>query len=210
MLNARRSLPTPLDFQYALKQFSLPLASLEPHLKPPIPPSKLHIQLEISPSEEVSSRPVARLFGDGLSGEPDKNAKTYIPKRFPSFPSKHTYKWTEKDSERETDARKIREEASVQARQGEDALRRLTTVGKAGKEKGVKQTAGKDPKSKQRHELWEQTMGGLLAAKHIHVQAAAEEVDRSMIVNANKSYHRKGAVAKRKPPPQLPPDLFTT
>ena len=209
MLNARRALPTPLDYEYALKQFSLPMASLEPHLKHPISVSKVETHLEPSPAELAQPQPTPRLLGQELSGDLDKRERQYIPKRFPAFPSKHTYKWTENSSRRETDARKIREEASVQARQGEEALRRLTTVSKAGKEKGVKQAAGKDPKSKQRHSLWEQTMGGLLASKQSHAPTAGE-LDSSMIVNANKSHHRKGAVAKRKPPAQLPPDAFST
>jgi len=209
MLSARRSLPIPLDFEYALKQFSLPTASLEPHLKHPIAASKLRIQLDGSP-EVVQPKLTPSLPGDELSGEMDKRAKQYIPKHFPSFPSKHTYKWTEKDSKRETDARKIREQASVQARQGEDALRRLTAISKAAKEKGVKQAAEKDPKSKQRHDLWEQTMGDLLAVKQNQI-STVEEVERSMIVNANKSHHRKGAaVTNRKQPAQLPHAFFST
>jgi transcription initiation factor TFIID subunit 8 len=212
MLHSRRSQPTPLDFEHALRQFSLPTASLEPHLKHPIPTSKVRIRLDTAPDKTAIFEPAKsalNIVSGELSGEPDKNARQYIPKHFPAFPSKHTYKWTEQEPKRETDARKIREEASVQARQGEDALRRLTAVSKAGKEKGVKQAAGKDPKSKQRHDLWEQTMSGLLASKQTEIQGMGD-VDKSMIVNANKTYHRKGAITKRKQVPQLPADIFST
>ena len=201
MFNARRSLPTPIDFRYALAEFSLPIASIEPHLRPPIPPSKLKFELEALPLEPTIPDYVAPLLGNELSGEPDKKQKRYIPERFPSFPSKHTYKWTEKDSERETDPRKIREEAAKAARQGEEALRRLTKVGKAGKEKDVKKAASKDPRSKERHDMWEMAIDDLLLGKVDAVTAAPGEDDRSMIVSADRRYLRKGAPLTRKVPP---------
>jgi hypothetical protein len=202
MLNARRSLPTPLDFKYALAEFDLPIASIEPHLHPPIPRSKILVQLEALPKKELPTSSTSILLGNDLSGEPDKKQKRYIPKRFPSFPSKHTYKWTEKESARETDPRKIREEAAKAARQGEEALRRLTRVSKVGKEKDVKKAASKDPRSKERHEMWEQTMADLLSGKQTSTgEAASQEDDRSMMVNADRPFFRKGAPAKRKPLP---------
>ncbi|TVY38320.1 Transcription initiation factor TFIID subunit, partial [Lachnellula occidentalis] len=199
MHNARRSQPTPPDFEYALARFDLPLASIEPHLKPPIPKSKLVVNLDVEPAEEKSVIAVA-LLGDDLSGESDKKVKPYIPKRFPSFPSKHTYKWTEKESARETDPRKIREEAAKAARQGEEALRRLVNVSKAGKEKDVKKAASKDPRSQERYELWEQTMSDLMSGKKPSGEAVDATEDRSMIVNSDRRYYRKGAMVKRKPP----------
>ncbi len=201
MLNSRRSQPTPKDFEYGLREFCLPMASLEPHLRPPIPKYKSQIVLEPLPPEELSYNDITRLIGDDLSGDQEKNRMPYIPKRFPSFPSKHTYKWTEKESARETDPRKIREEAAKAARQGEEALRRLTKVGKAGQEKDVKNAASKDPQSKERHNMWEQTMAELLAGRRDIATAATAPVhedDRSMIVNADRSFYRKGVPEKRK------------
>jgi len=203
MLNARRSLPTPIDFQYGLAEFHIPMLSLIPHLKPPIPSYKTHIQLEALPPENHALNNTTKLIGDDLSGETDKKHMPHIPKRFPSFPSKHTYKWTEKESARETDPRKIREEAAKAARQGEEALRKLAKVGKAGQGKDVKNAASKDPKSKQRHNMWEHTMKDLLAGKKdvaFGEPMVIRETDRSMIVNADRSYCRKGPPAKRKPP----------
>lgn len=191
MLNARRPEPTPLDFEYALSKFDLPLASIRPHLRNPIPASKLYIQLESIPSEESTREREARLaklLGTELSGEPDKREKSYVPKKFIPFPSKHTYKWTEKESLRETDPRKIREEAAKSARHAEEALRRLVKVSKAGKEKDVKLAASRDPSSKERHELWERTMEDLLAGKD---HAGAADEDQSMIVNSESQYFRK-------------------
>lgn len=207
MLNARRSQPTPVDFQYGLAGFDLPILSLEPHLKPPIPKSKSQIRLEALPPQDLTFNDITKLIGNDLSGEQDKLHMPHIPKRFPSFPSKHTYKWTEKESDRERDPRKIREEAAKAARQGEEALRKLTKVGKSGQEKDIKNAASKDMKSKQRHNMWEHTMKDLLAGKRdaaTEGNKAVEEADRSMIVNADRSYGRKGPPAKRKaPPPEL-------
>lgn len=198
MIDARRTLPTALDFEYALVQFNLPTGLLEPHLHPPVPRHKSQIRLEPLPPEDLSINDITKLIGNELSGEVDKLQMLYIPKRFPAFPSKHTYKWSEVESARETDPRKIREEAAKAARQGEDALRRLTKVAKAGQEKDIKNAANKDTKSKQRHNLWEKTMQDLAAGKRD--VPVVEEEDRSMIVNAERAYCRKGQPAKRKGP----------
>lgn len=208
MLNARRAQPTPLDFKFALAEFDLPISSLEPHLHPPIPPEQILIQLEPMPIDELptTTTHLDSLLGADLSGEPDRLSKPYIPKKFPPFPSKHTYKWTEKESARETDPRKIREEAAKAARQGEEALRRLTKVAKAGKEKDVKNVASRDPKSKQRHKLWEQTMEHLWSGQgqvDMTGKDAGEEDDRGLIVNANRLFYKKGTPAKRRQPVEL-------
>ncbi|RKF74285.1 putative bromodomain associated protein [Golovinomyces cichoracearum] len=204
MLGSRRSQPIPYDFQYALSEFDIPLLSIEPHLRPPVPTSKLLIQLELLPAEELPALTNAALFGDELSGEVDKNNKSYIPKKFPSFPSKHTYKWTEKDSGRDLDPRKIREEASKAAREGEESLRRLTKVGKAANEKNTKKIASRDPRSKERHEIWENVMDNLLSggsSNNSSMASANNEVEStSMIVNAERPHFRKGTSARRNSP----------
>lgn len=204
MLSSRRSQPIPYDFQYALSEFDIPLLSIEPHLRPPVPTSKLLIQLELLPAEELPALTNAALFGDELSGEVDKNNKSYIPKKFPSFPSKHTYKWTEKDSGRDLDPRKIREEAAKAAREGEESLRSLTKVGKAANEKNTKKIASRDPRSKERHEIWENVMDNLLSggsSVNSSMANANNEVEStSMIVNAERPHFRKGPSARRNSP----------
>jgi transcription initiation factor TFIID subunit 8 len=204
MLNARRSLATPLDFKYALARFSLPLASIELHLKPPIPASKLHLQLENLPEQRLDADSTNVLLGEDLSGEPDKKSKPYVPKLFPSFPSKHTYKWSEKPPARETDPRKVREQAAKEARHGEEALRHIHNIEKAAKEKSVKKVASKAPKSKERHELWENMTDSFMADKrHSQLVKGDEGEDRSMIVNSEQHYWRQGASAKKNPPADL-------
>jgi transcription initiation factor TFIID subunit 8 len=190
-----------VDFQNTLTTFNLPLASLEPHLHPPIAAEKLRVVLEESPLVDLPTSTGDFSLGPELSGDVDKKSKLYIPSNFPPFPSKHTYKWTEKASARETDPRKIREEAAKTARQGEEALRRLTKVAKAGKEKDVKNAARKDPKSYARHNMWEQAMEDLLSGKgDATTKHVTQEDDRGLVVNADRSFYRKGPPPKRRPP----------
>lgn len=216
MLNARRNSPIPHDITYAFNRFQLPLASLEPHLRPPISIPKLKLELEPAPETDPTTKNIIRILGVELNGEVEKAQKSYIPKGFPAFPSKHTFKWTPKESERVTDPRKIREQASQNAKMGEEALRRLVKVAKVGKDRNMKRMAGRDPKSKERHELWERTMLSLAGDKgNAHAGSGSgngkqkmEELaldERSMVVNAEKQYFRKGAPAKRKLIPQHQP-----
>jgi len=204
MLNSRRPQPTPLDFAHALKKFDLPFASLEPHLKPPVSVSRLRLEQDPLPVQGIDPKYLGKLLGDELSGESDRVAKTYIPKNFPSFPSKHTYKWTERVSERVTDPRKIREEVAKNARQGEEALRRLVKVSRAGQDKDIRRAASKDPKTKERLELWENAMESMTKGR----RPSGEDEDRYMIVNSDKQYWRKGAPKRRAPPGPPPGDTI--
>jgi transcription initiation factor TFIID subunit 8 len=214
MITARRAVPTPTDFEYALQQMGLTTSSLEPHLRPPIPRDRLMIQLEPPSPTKAMTTSIEKLIGKDLSGELDKASRTYIPKHLPPFPSRHTYKWTEKDPIRETDARKIREEAAHQARQGEEALRRLIAVSKVGSEKDVRQLAEKDKRSKKRHQLWEQAVAEASNVPNARLTSVEKSrtqskmVERSVVVNASSMYHRKGITGKRKGVPQLPPELL--
>ena len=80
----------------------------------------------------------------------------------------------------------------------------MTKVAKAGKEKDVKNAASRDPKSKERHNLWEQTMEDLLSGGALNMKgkATVEEDDRGLIVNADRLFYRKGAPVRRKLPPE--------
>lgn len=209
---ARRNAPIPHDIAYALDRFQIPLASLEPHLKPPIAPAKLNLELAPASREDVKMKDIIKVLGVELNGEVETMQKPYIPKGFPAFPSKHTFKWTPKENERVTDPRKIREAAARNARMGEEALRRLVKVGKVGKDRVMKKTASRDPRSKERHDLWERTMLSLAGLDEGNAAGNRKEKmrdlaldDRSMIVNAEKQYFRKGVATKRKTSHQPPP-----
>ncbi|RAH66865.1 TBP-associated factor 8 family protein [Aspergillus aculeatinus CBS 121060] len=124
MLSSRRTQPIPHDFDDALRRHSVPYTDLLPHVQPhpnldPIPTP------QPTPPPEEDSFKTLPSFGPQLSGEDDRVRSSYIPKHFPAFPSKHTYRHTAVFTEREQDARKIRERATEDGRHGEEALRKL-------------------------------------------------------------------------------------
>ncbi|OBT39937.1 hypothetical protein VE00_09454 [Pseudogymnoascus sp. WSF 3629] len=128
-----------------------------------------------------------------LSGAVDKLTKPFIPKKFPAFPSKHTYKATEVMPDRETDPRKIREKATEASRHGEEALRRLVGVGKVGDQKGVRKSLLKNPAKKHRHELWDLAMQDL-KLNTVQTAAAKPELDgaeRGILIDAGRKYGRQ-------------------
>lgn len=195
MLSARRSSPTPLDFEYALRREGLTARLLKPHLKPPVAASKVKPLFISVPQQELVHRPFAALTGEDLSGDSDKRIKAYIPKQFPTFPSKHTYKSTEVKLDRETDPRKIREKAAEEARHGEEALRRLVKAGKAGDHRSARRAAEKSAKQKKRHEMWEDAMAELATVKlPINSSSGGDNSEEQIIlVNAENPYMRKPA-----------------
>jgi transcription initiation factor TFIID subunit 8 len=187
MSSARRTDTVAHDWIYALGSSGLrgsgpleqhldtgdiPPSLLQPHFDPPAPPE--------APPPDTES-----LLGAGLSGKTDKETRTYIPKHFPPFPSKHTYKSTPVFTERETDARKIREKATEEGILAEQSLRKLMAAQKAGIQK---QNVGKRKRSrrmKNSDKLWQHAMTDLLAdekqnekdEEQRRVREAEEEVD---------------------------------
>jgi len=134
MASARRTDPIPHDWIYALAGSGLggsslleqhldtgevPASLLQPHFDPPEPPSPPPLDLD-------------GLLGPELSGKAEKDSKAYIPKHFPSFPSKHTYKSTPVFAKRENDPRRIREKAAEEGIQSEKSLRKLMIEQKKG------------------------------------------------------------------------------
>lgn len=198
MLSARRSSSTPLDFEYALRREGLTARLLKPHLKPPIPASKTNPIFTPVPQEELVHRPAVGLLGEELSGDSDKRMKAYIPKQFPPFPSKHTYKSTDVKMDRETDPRKIREKATEEARHGEEALRRLVKAGKAGDYKGARKRMEKATKQDLRHEMWEAAMEDLATLKPSTKSSGGgdDAEEQSILVNSEKPYRRRPAVRR--------------
>ncbi|KAJ6181341.1 hypothetical protein N7519_011802 [Penicillium mononematosum] len=82
--------------------------------------------ITISPPENEISKSLP--FLTALSSEDDRASRPYIPKHFPSFPSKHTYSATAVFIGRDNDPRKIRERAAEDGRHGEEALRKLASA----------------------------------------------------------------------------------
>ncbi|USP78492.1 hypothetical protein yc1106_05766 [Curvularia clavata] len=164
MSSARRTETVAHDWIYALASSGLhgsgpleqhfdtgevPPSLLQPYFAPPVPPE--------APPPDTES-----LLGPELSGKADKETRSYIPKHFPAFPSKHTYIATPVFTNREHDPRKIREKATEEGISAEQSLRKLMAAQKAGVQK---QNVGKRKRSKRMKEsdkLWQAAMTDLL------------------------------------------------
>lgn len=164
MGSARRTTTTAHDWLYALNTTGLGASSLlDQHLDTGnIPPTFLQPYFEPPSLPEAPPPDTEALLGTSLSGKADKETRAYIPKHFPAFPSRHTYKSTPVFTERETDPRKIREKATEEGILAEQSLRKLMAAQKAGIQK---QHVGKRKRSKRMKEsdnLWQDAMTELL------------------------------------------------
>jgi hypothetical protein len=134
---------------------------LLPHVKPnpnlePVP------TLLSDPPEDDSFKTLPSL-GPQLSGDDDRVRSAYIPKHFPEFPSKHTYRHTPVFTEREQDPRRIRERATEDGRHGEEALRKLARAAFKDNQTG---SSGRDKKpwgrrTESMDSMFEKTIKGL-------------------------------------------------
>ncbi|KAG6031177.1 hypothetical protein E4U41_007666 [Claviceps citrina] len=191
-LASRRDHPIPIDFEVALRHFNLPVSSLKPHLKNPLPTVALAPAYQYVHEADEEAYATLPLLGPELSGQEDKNAKQYIPSSFPDFPSRHTYKFTPQEDIDVRDAKKIREDAARAAQHGEDALRRLVRASKMRKQKEAKSMVEKDSHGKERFRLWEATMKRFMGSDHRGESTEHVEIaNRSMIVNGDSVFARK-------------------
>lgn len=189
---SRREHPIPSDFDAMLRRYSLPISSLKPHLKNPISTDTTPSFVQDAEEGDRSQFNPLPLLGVELSGQGDKAAKSYIPTSFPDFPSKHTYKFTPQDDTRSRDSLKIREEAALNAQQGEDALRKLVRASKMRKQKEAKTLVERDNQGKERFRLWESTMKRFMGGNARDSTAGRVEIaDHSMIVNGDAAFSRK-------------------
>ncbi|KAG5952593.1 hypothetical protein E4U53_000469 [Claviceps sorghi] len=191
-LASRREHPIPLDFEVVLRRFNLPVSSLKPHLKNPLPIAALAPSYQYVHEADEEAYATLPLLGPELSSQEDRNAKKYIPSSFPDFPSRHTYKFTPQEDTNTRDSKKIREEAARTAQHGEDALRRLVRASKMRKQKEAKSLVERDSHGKERFRLWEATMKRFMGADHRGENTEQVEIaDHSMIVNGDAVFARK-------------------
>ncbi|KAI0813461.1 hypothetical protein GGR55DRAFT_579530 [Xylaria sp. FL0064] len=187
---ARRSDPIPTDYEAILRHHNLPLSSLKPHLKNPLPKQLLEPSFYdpiVENTTYLQSTPP--VLGDELDGRYEKEERVWIPKHFPSFPSKHTYRYTPAELPAKATPKK-RAEALADARKAEVALRRINRAAKITRQKEIKERAQRNALAKQRHEAWESLIQSVLP-KSGTADGATEVADNSTIVNANAQYGRK-------------------
>lgn len=223
--HARRTMAVPTDFELSLNYHNINLNDLKRHRRNAIPKEKIKGPERQEEEAANGKPKLNKTFTDlpcldkELSGKEDKDVRPYIPKYFPDFPSTHTYKYTPVDIESVTvrtpiheaartakantqpipdwrgDPKKIREAAAVQAKQAEEALRKLVRASKMASLKDLRSTAEKNPITKNRYDLWEEAMKEMLQDQGLangSDNAAREDVaDHSMIVNSQKKYHRR-------------------
>ncbi|EEH03256.1 bromodomain associated protein [Histoplasma capsulatum G186AR] len=133
MSSCRRMQPIPPDFEHALRNTNIHLDALHEYLIPSL--RQQHQQIPSLPSPPPSSPTAAvdlPFLGPELSGTAHRQLNVHIPKHFPNFPGRHTYRATPVFTARETDPRKIREKATEEGRLGEEALRKLARAGREG------------------------------------------------------------------------------
>ncbi|KAJ5115723.1 hypothetical protein N7456_000071 [Penicillium angulare] len=130
MLASRRTQPIPPDFEHALSRVCLSPDDLRPYTKSHENITPIPTLLPSPPPEDELTRKIP--FLNALRGEESSTNRSYVPKNFPEFPSKHTYSATAVFTERDNDPRKIRERAAEDGRHGEEALRRLAAAAHRG------------------------------------------------------------------------------
>lgn len=161
MQHSRRSNPLPQDFITALSRSNLRSSLLEDDVAFAIPAEISQRPLQPPPTSLVpTSYTSANLFDQHestTSTAKHANTRRYIPPHFPSFPSEHTFQATPVYTSRETDARRIREQATHEGMEAEKALRKLMAASKAAagnRRRGV----GDDAQRVRREEIWRETL----------------------------------------------------
>ncbi|KAI8964285.1 hypothetical protein F5Y11DRAFT_101364 [Daldinia sp. FL1419] len=188
---ARRNDPIPEDFELILRRHDVDLSSLKLHLKNPVRKEYLTPSFFDPITEDVQYLQKPRPFlGEELSGEKEKEARPWIPKNFPAFPSAHTYRFT--PAEQEPDIEKEQLQAEADAKKGEAALRRINRAARISRQKELRSVAQRDPLSRKRHQNWEDMMSELLPRADPSTNSAPDVADHSTIVNFSTKYGRKG------------------
>jgi Transcription factor TFIID complex subunit 8 C-term len=220
MAVCRRTQPIPQDFEHALKESFVSVDDLSCFLTPPASIKPVQMLLPSPTPEDESDFTIIPLLDSHLSGERDRSSSLHIPKHFPEFPSKHTYRHTPVFTEREQDPQKIRERATEDGRHGEEALRRLARASfrnsqSTGVARREKRLWGR--KSENMETMFEKTvkalakqkstsdavaptqlLDGMLKSDSVQKIAGPPTIELAPIVNCEREFWRKPASAARK------------
>lgn len=186
-----------------LRKYNVPISSLKPHLKNPVAKEKLvpdyFDPAPIPEDADYFRTPSMDFLGPDLDGNADREDKPWIPTSLPSFPSKHTYKFTSVETAA-PDPEKKRAEATADARKAEKALRRIDRAAKMSKQKELKEIAQRNNLSRVRHDNWEAVMKAFLPQSSASTESQ-EIADHSVIVDYSTSFSRREVpkVSNRRP-----------
>ncbi|KAJ5161333.1 hypothetical protein N7492_006725 [Penicillium capsulatum] len=167
MLSSRRTQPLPQDFEHALKHTRISPGGLDKYITTPGSVSRTPTLPSSPPPEDEVKRKLP--FLNALRDEEGQTNRSYVPKNFPDFPSKHTYSTTAVLTERDNDPRKIRERAAEDGRHGEEALRKL--AGAAFRDNPTS-SSGRDKK------LWGQRMESMESMFQKTVKGLAKKLQK--------------------------------
>lgn len=173
MLASRRIQPIPHDFEHALTRGRVSLDDLLPSIKSNRPVAPVPTLLPSPPPEDEVTRKLP--FLNALKGEEGLTNRSYVPKHFPDFPSKHTYSATPVFTERARDPRQIRERAAEDGRHGEEALRKLAS---AAFRDNPTSSSGKDKK------LWGRRMESMETMFEKTVKGLAKKLQKDPLASA--------------------------
>ncbi|KAF2812392.1 uncharacterized protein BDZ99DRAFT_518238 [Mytilinidion resinicola] len=211
---SRRNDAIPQDFIHALTRQGITPADLVAHLDQPFPAAIVQPPIPAPEPQEPAPPDLEGMLGPELSGATEKQARKWIPKHLPNFPSKHTYKSTPVFSERIKDPGKIRERAIQEGVLAEKALRKLMAAEKLGaQKKGAKRRQG--TQRQRSDELWLEAMkvlqedednaarntlneefddfSGVRETQFESQKSTREEMFEGMQVNYDKKFWRKAA-----------------
>ncbi|KAK3061430.1 hypothetical protein LTS18_006291, partial [Coniosporium uncinatum] len=179
MLSSRRSIPTPQDFILALVQHNVSPTSLLPHISARIPDSIIQPPIYEAPPDDDPPPNLSNVIGSDLNATDERARRRYIPSHFPTLPSKHTWQVTPVLTKRETDARRIREQATQEGILAEQALRKLMASNKSSlSENAPMRLRGPSKKAQEDEAMWEMTMKAALREDEIFLKRWTEEQER--------------------------------
>ncbi|KAK8068997.1 hypothetical protein PG994_005613 [Apiospora phragmitis] len=193
---SRRHDPTPADFEKVLRGHNLGMSYLQPHLVNPVLKKKkdrLNAQFyDPTPTSKETDYFKIRsteFLGPELNGDEERQEKRWIPQTLPSFPPKHTYRYTEAEPT-VPDPEKKRTQAAIEARKSEEALRVMERASKQSIHKDIAEKARRHKFSRERHENWEALMKAVLPGSGTGT-GTQEVADHSIVVDYNASFMRR-------------------
>ncbi|KAK8085166.1 hypothetical protein PG997_006437 [Apiospora hydei] len=211
---SRRHDPMPTDFEKVLRGHNLGMSYLQPHLVNPVLKKKKDKQnaqfYDPTPTSKETDYFKIRsteFLGAELDGDEERQEKRWIPQTLPSFPPKHTYRYTEAE-EKEPDPEKKRLQAAAEARKSEEALRHMERASKQSIHKEMAEKAKRHKLSKVRHDNWEATMKAFFPAG-VAGTGTQEVADHSIVVDYNAPFMRR-EVAKVSSRSRGPLDTLTS